>query len=444
MFSEPVVLYPGLQPSVTFLVPGGKYRVARYDAERSTAAGDDKLVFTWEVESGFDGELWIGQGVPELYRSIGDLGGNLLVPTELEYGRSAQIGQKSGNPTMQWGGFSNEPLNGSYYQPGETIEVTTRWDRPVQVENAANAPYVEISMWPRPGWARATYDPERSASAGLDKLVFTYTVQPADSDDSGIWIGAADGDNPYRGYTSLENQDGIIDYSGRSPNDDWPTDGRGHDVGAGGTAAITEVNVTSTPLSVGRYQPGEDIVIELAASKPLKVDEYNPPFLRLVASYDGTYQTVDMPYDAGRTAELEHHKLAFGWTVANGYTDDNGFALTNISLLNTTGVTDYAGVTIDAWLPFEEAVRQLGDNHKVGDSGAPSIADVEFTSRPAYGGTYQPGEVIEITLTASEPVRVTGGRLPHIQMRVKNRYPRANYDSVRTAATGRPDRLVFT
>ena len=61
-----------------------------------------------------------------------------------------------------------------------------------------------------------------------------------------------------------------------------------------------------------------------------------------------------------------------------------------------------------------------------------------------YGGRYQPGEVIEITLTANEPIQVTGGALPHVQMRVENRYPSANYDSVRTAATGRPDQLVFT
>ena len=64
----------------------------------------------------------------------------------------------------------------------------------------------------------------------------------------------------------------------------------------------------------------------------------------------------------------------------------------------------------------------------MGDYGAPSIADVDFTSTPSavFGGQYQPGEVIELTLTADEPLIVgdhnppklviTGRRLPSARL----------------------------
>ena len=102
-FSEDVTLYPGLPPRVVLTAPGPRYPSAHYDPERSFRAGENKLVFTWEVESGFDGELWIGPGLPGNPSSIRNTEGVPLVGTKLENWRSAQIGQKGGGPQMELG-----------------------------------------------------------------------------------------------------------------------------------------------------------------------------------------------------------------------------------------------------------------------------------------------------------------------------------------------------
>ena len=280
-FSEAVTLLPGRQLRVVIAAPGNRYPQAKYDAARSEQAGDDKLVFTWQVPDGVEGGIWVGPGVPGASRSIGDLNGNVLAPIKLDHGRSAQIGQKSGNPQMQWGGFSNSPLDGDRFQPGEEIHVTTRWDRPVKVD-PDNPPYVEISMWPTPGWARAEYDHQLSEEQGLHRLVFTYTVQPGDEDTNGIWVGAADGDTPYRGYTSLHNPGGITDYSGRSPNRDWPTDDKEYGVETRDSAPLMRWSgFSSEPAHGDTYQPGEVIEVTTRWDRPVKVNPVDPPWVKI-------------------------------------------------------------------------------------------------------------------------------------------------------------------
>ena len=139
-FSEPVTLYPGLKPSVLMAMPGGRYRLAHYDAVRSEESGDQKLVFTWRVEDGFDGGIWIGPDSPSNQYSIGDFDGYAVAPREMEYGRSAQIGKKDSTPQIQWAGFGRGPVVGDRYQTGEVIRVGILWDRPVQVEDPDNPP----------------------------------------------------------------------------------------------------------------------------------------------------------------------------------------------------------------------------------------------------------------------------------------------------------------
>ena len=89
-FSEPVRLYPGLEPSVLFLVPGDRCRRARHDADLSQKAGGNKLVFSWVVESELDGELWIGPGVPGNHTTIRGYHGNVLVDSKMEWGKQAE------------------------------------------------------------------------------------------------------------------------------------------------------------------------------------------------------------------------------------------------------------------------------------------------------------------------------------------------------------------
>ena len=438
-FNERVVLYPGLPPYKTIAAPRDRYPRATYDPERSLAAGDRKMVFTWQVRTGFDGELWVGPGLPGYHSSIRNLDGVPLAGSKLEYGITAQIGQTSGGPQIKWAGFANEPLGGGRFRPGEEILVTTRWDRPVRVD-PDNPPYVHIAMYPTPGTARASYDTGRSATRGPYYLIFTYVVQAGDHDTNGLWVGDYDG-----GGSSLQNPGGITDYSGNTASDYWPTDDKEWGVKVrSGNPYAARVDFTNEPMNGMRFQPGEVIEVTALFDRPVKVDENNPPRVNVFLSGSGSNGWAY--YDAARTRAANDYfltedaglmRLAFTYAVQDGDQADDGIQVTGMGLLNYGSITDYSGRAV--------ANRNLpgARGHNVGDSGPPSITNVEFTSRPLYGGKYQPGEVTEITLTADEPVRVDGGSPPFVLMRVTNEYPKATYDATRSAAAG-SNKLVFT
>ena len=356
------------------------------------------MVFTWQVPDGVEGRIWVGPGVPGPSQSIGDLDGNVLAPIKLDYGRSAQVGQKSGNPTMQEGGFSNSPLDGDRFQPGEEIHVTTRWDRPVKVD-PDNPPYVEISMWPTPGWARAEYDHQLSEEQGLHRLVFTYTVHPGDEDTNGIWVGTADGDTPYRGYTSLHNPGGITDYSGRSPNRDWPTDDKEYGVETRNSAPLMRWSgFSSEPAHGDTYQPGEVVEFRVRFDRPVRFDQSTLPYVNSGINNRGPVQAH---YNVQRTAAIKVASvLAFTYAVQDGDTDNDQIWVGDNNLKNAASISDYAGNAATG------GGLGVSLGHNVGDAGAPSVTGLELTSQPLLGATYQPGEVIEFTLTTDEPISV--------------------------------------
>ena len=436
-FSEPVVLYPGLKPSVLFLVPVGEYRRAHYDAERSTAAGDDKLVFTWEVESGFDGELRIGPGLPANPGSIGNFDGEPLVGTKLENWRSAQIGQKGGGPQMELGVFSGAPVQDSDYQPGELIHVATRWDRPVKVD-PDNPPYVLIFMNSSPNGVRAEYDQALTEAQVNRWVMFSYQVQIGDEDDDQLWLGNKD-----NGVNSLGNAAGITDYSGNAAEDSWEPDSYSR-YGAktpSGAPAVSSAGFVfqyrNGQLVIEQIQPGEVVEFRVRFDRPVRVDESDPPWINLHINSEGTVP-VRAYYDPQRTAVFhEPSVLSFTYTVQDGDSDDDRVWVGNDNLKNAGSITDYVG----------NAARGggLGTSlgHNVGDTGAPSITNVAFTSRPLFAGQYQPGEVIEITLTADESVKVDDSNPPNLLIHVGGRYPQPAYDADLSLAAG-SNKLVFT
>ena len=211
-FSEDVTLYPGLPPRVVFAAPGPRYLSTHYHPERSFRAGEDKLVFTWEVPNDMQGGIWNGPKVPDNRASIGDLAGNRLVANQLNQPSSTKIGPKAGRPRMEKGAFATAPIEGDRYQPGETIYVVTTWDRPVKVDTD-HPPYILVFMNSTPDGVRAEYDHRLSERWGNRTVAFSYEVQVGDEDDDKLWLG-----NRNDGTTSLGNAAGIT-YSGRPASD---------------------------------------------------------------------------------------------------------------------------------------------------------------------------------------------------------------------------------
>ena len=308
-FSEAVTLLPGRQPRVVIAAPGNRYPQAKYDAARSEQAGDDKLVFTWQVPDGVEGRIWVGPGGLGPSRSIGDLNGNVLAPIKLDYGRSAKIGQKSGGPRMEKGTFANAPAQGNHYQPGEHIHVSTRWDRPIKV-NADNPPHALIFINSSPNGVRAEYDQALTELQGNRWVMFSYQVQVGDEDDDQLWLGNQD-----NGVNSLGNAAGITDYSGNVAVDAWEPGS----VSRYGATTPSGVPTVSSAGFVFQYQDGQPVVEQLQPGevleyrirfdRPVRVDQSALPYVNIGINSRGA---VGAYYDAQRTATFsEPNVLAF-------------------------------------------------------------------------------------------------------------------------------------
>ena len=120
-------------------------------------------------------------------------------------------------------------------------------------------------------------------------------------------------------------------------------------------------------------------------------------------------------------------RLVFAYTVQDGDEDNDGIQVRGPTLRNARSITDYNGTTADGSWTYRER------GHDVGDSGPPSATAGSITSRPMLGGRYQPGEVIEMTLTADEALIVDASATINLPTSVGDRYVLMDYDRQRSA-----------
>ena len=102
-------------------------------------------------------------------------------------------------------------------------------------------------------------------------------------------------------------------------------------------------------------------------------------------------------------------------------------------------VTDSEGRGIDPLLPGNwEQISRV----EIADYGDPHIVSVAFTSNPQRGVNSRPGEVVEVTASASAPLLVSEEEQPRLTLRVANTYHLARYHEERSRAAG-GHKLVF-
>ena len=358
----------------------------------------------------------------------------------LDYGITAQVGPKSGGPQMEQGTFASAPAQGDNYQPGEYIHVSTRWDRPVKVDTG-NPPYALIFMDSSPDGVRAEYDQASAEVQGNEWVMFSYQVQAGDEgdgDDDQLWLG-----NGANGINSLGNAASITDYSGNSAIDTWsPGSISGYGITTSGGAPVVSsagfvFQYQGGQPVVEQLQPGEMLEYRIRFDRPVRVDQSALPYVNIGINSRGPVRAY---YDAQRTAAFHNPSvLAFTYTVQDGDTDNDRVRVGDNNLKNAASISDYAGETTTG------GGLGVSLGHNVGDSGAPTIVDLEFTSRPLYGGRYQPGETIKITVTASEPLIVDGSNPPQLQLglQTSSPRPRAQYDVIGSQLAG-VNKMVFT
>ena len=142
----------------------------------------------------------------------------------------------------------------------------------------------------------------------------------------------------------------------------------------------------------------EDDSIEVTVTFSETVTVTGTPQLEL--DFDGTVRTADYSSTNGAA-------VVFSYAVAVDDIDTGGIAISANKLsLNGGGIKD--GAEKDAALTHDAVTAD--SRHKVegSDTTAPTVSSVAITSDPGDDDTYGLGDAIEVTVTFSDDVTVTG------------------------------------
>ena len=172
----------------------------------------------------------------------------------------------------------------------------------------------------------------------------------------------------------------------------------GHKVEGTDTTAptVSSVAITGDPGGDDTYGLGDAIQITVTFSEYVTVT--GTPLLEL--DFDGTAKTAGYRSASGAN-------VVFSYTVALDESDADGIAIGADKLsLNEGTIKDAADN--DATLTHAAVAADSGHKVDASDTIAPTILSLSFTSDPGSDRTYGTGDTIQVTVTFSEDVTVTG------------------------------------
>ena len=313
-------------------------------------------------------------------------------------------------PTVRAVTFSGGPANSDdVYVLGEMIVVQAYFDETVVVQGEAQIDLdiggkVRQAVYPNPA---VPTDP-----GGLtigQRLRFYYQVQEGDEDDDGVSIiesslmldeatiedgvTIADGATieDEAGNPALLAHHGVPDHPEHlvsAPDDTAPT--------------ISSVRIVSDPGDDDTYGEG-DVVLAIAFFSEDVIVTGTP---QLELDFDGTAKTADYVSTFG-TEVADQSEVKFTYTVALNDSDANGIAIGN-NALTLNGGTIQDGSENDADLTLKAIPSQSGHMVDASDSTPPTVSSIAITSDPGDDDTYGLGDAIEVTVTFSEDVTITG------------------------------------
>ena len=400
---------------------GTQTRQASYASGTGTAS----LVFRYTVVSGDadnDG-LSIGANALGLNSGTIDVAGGTL---DALLGLGANAIGNSGSHKVAGGTFTaaavngaaiaSSPASGSTYGLSERIEVAVTFTRPVTVSGAPQLALVIGS---------ATRQASYASGTGTDSLTFRYAVVAADSDANGLSVGAsALGLN---GGTINDARDGATAASlGLGTN--AITNSTGHKVdGSQGPPGVTGVAIDA-PVVGDTFERGEAIEVTVTFNKAVEVDDGGGTPQLALGIGSATRQAS---YASGTGTA----SLVFRYTVVSGDADNDGLSIGANALGLNSGTIDVAGGTLDALLGLGANAIENSGSHKVagGTFTAAAVSGAAITSTPSSSSTYGLGEQIEVQLTFTRPVTVSGA--PQLALEVGTATRQASYASSPSTAT---------
>ncbi len=290
------------------------------------------------------------------------------------------------------------PARGDTYGLGETIEFAATFNNPVDVEG-----YVVMGFWMGGQWKGGLYQ----RGSGTDTLVFAYTVQPEDLDDDGIKVhdGYIDQDGRRHGFGGsgdiyihgMPQVQGVDGFPVNKLYNGIP-DQPGHKVDGSQVPRAIEKSLVGSPVDGETYRIGEEIVLELTFSAPVRA--LHTPHASLWFDGTGESQWRGAKYTAGSGTDT----LRFVYEVQPGDLDNDEFL---VGAKDAQGLGEGKIKAADHEIDAIHTYNEWYLGYKV-DGQPPTVTDVSVASMPAEGDTYLLDESIEIDVTFSSPVEVSG------------------------------------
>ena len=318
-------------------------------------------------------------------------------------------------PTVRAVTISGGPASiNDTYELGEQIVVQAYFDETVRVQGQVQ---IDLDIG---GKVRQAIHPNPflPADPGLSigqRIRFYYEVREGDEDDDGVSIVANSlmlGEATIEDGVTIEDGGSIEDEAGNpallahhgvpdnpeylvsAPDDTAPT--------------ISSVRIVGDPGDDDTYGEGDVVLMVAFFSEDVIVT--GTPQLEL--DFDGTAKTADYVSTFGSEV-ADPSELKFTYTVALNDSDANGIAIGN-NALTLNGGTIQDESENDADLTFKAIPSQSGHMVDGSDTTPPTVSSLEITSDPGDDETYGHGDAIEVTVTFSEDVAVTG--TPHLEL----------------------------
>ena len=330
-------------------------------------------------------------------------------------------GALQSTPRVSGVAIASTPITGDTYGAGEEIAASVTFDRHVDVRGTPQLALTLGSGAGRAAYASGSDCRTLSATDGCRTLRFSYVVRRADLDANGLSIAANAltlGSGAIKLFGQLVPPFSATANAALDLGNHAIADAASHKVnGSLGTAPTVSGVTLNTPTVGDTFQ--RDEVIEVTVTFTEAVQVTGTPQLAL--GIGSATRKVDYASVTGTTA------LAFRYTVTTSDTDTDGVSIGAAALTLNGGTIRRSGLALDAELGLGTHAIENSANHKVSGNTftVASVSNVSITSTPASSSTYSLAERIEVTVTFSRPVTVTG--TPQLALTITAQTRQADY-----------------
>ena len=380
---------------------------ATKDTDYKSGTGTAALLFEYTMVAGdadADGISIAANALALNSGTIQDAAGNAATLTHTALPAQASHTVDATGPTIDTNGITitSKPTSNSIYTTGDTIQATVTFTENVDV---AGTPQLTLRI------GTADKNAAYTSGTGTTDIVFEYTVVAGDVDADGIEIRA---DRLTLNGGTIQDAAGntaTLTYNALSAQASHKVDGT--------VPAINGISITSTAPANNTYKTGNVIQVRVAFTENMVVTGI--PQLALQIGTDR--KTAYYASGTGTAA------LVFEYTVVSGDTDADGISIAaDAFTLNGGTIKDTS--ENDASLTHTRVAANA--SHKV-DAVQPTLKSIQITSSAGGDATYILGNVIQMSITMSEAVNVTGTPKLTLTIGTKNRV--ADYQSGGGTAT---------